>query len=116
MKGSFVDKGSIVDSDMSGKEIARALTKLSKGCIHEFVANISTDVVASLLGCAPNLKTIQQIPESSSSLAVGSVAVESLPDSCAETRPKGYLLMVPVQVHQFTSQQSVAFLLVEICF
>ena len=34
---------------------------------------MSTDVVASLLGYAPNLNPIQQIPENSSSSAVGSV-------------------------------------------
>ena len=70
-------KGGTVDSDMSGKEIARALVRLSRRGGHEFVAKMSADVVESLLGYAPNLTLIQQMPERFSSSAVGSVVIES---------------------------------------
>ena len=33
----------------------------------------------------------------------------TLPVSCTGSRPEGYLLMVPVHVHQIPSQQSLAF-------
>ena len=50
-------KGGIVDSDMSGQEVAWALAKLSRGRMHECVSNISPDVVEDLLGCVPNRVT-----------------------------------------------------------
>ena len=50
-------KGGIVDSDMSGQEVAWALAKLSRGRMHECVSNISPDVVEDLLGHVPNRVT-----------------------------------------------------------
>ena len=76
-------KGGSVDSDMSGKEVARALGRLSRGGMHEFVINVPPDRVEALLGYVPNmvpaptLISLQLMPESSSSSAVGSVAIES---------------------------------------
>ena len=41
-------KGGIVDSDVSGREGAWALAKLSRGVLHEFVSNLSRDMVEEL--------------------------------------------------------------------
>ena len=45
-------KGGSVDSDMSGKEVARALGRLSRGGMHEFLNNVLLDIVeASWVMC-----------------------------------------------------------------
>ena len=72
-------KGDVGDSDMSGKEIARAPAKLPRGGMYEFVANLYADVVESLLGYAPNLTSVQQMPESSSSPAAYGTILPSGP-------------------------------------
>ena len=85
--------------------------------MHEFVANMSTEVVESPLGYAPNLTSMQQKLESSSSSAVGSAAIEScwqrFQIPVRKPGQKVPFFLVPAQAHQVPSQQSPAFVLVE---
>ena len=59
-------------------EVAHALTRLTQGRVHEFVNNVPPEMVQALLGLVPTLTSFQiGRVESSSSSAVGSVAIES---------------------------------------
>ena len=75
---SFVDKTCIVEGDMSGKEVARALPKLSTGGLNDMLASMPQEVISKLIGFAPKIKTIQQMQTntSSSSCTEGEVVVE----------------------------------------
>ena len=64
---SIVDKACIIDGEMSGREVARALPKLSPGGLNETVASMLPEIIAKLLDFAPKIKTIQEIQTSSSS-------------------------------------------------
>ena len=67
-----------LDRDMSGMEVAHALTRLTQEGIHEFANNVPPVIVQALFCLVPTLTSFQQVPvESSSSAAVGTVAIES---------------------------------------
>ena len=78
-RSSFVDKPCIIEGDMSGREVARALSRLSTGGVNEMLASVPPEVITKLMGFAPNIKTIQEIQSSSSSSSCmeGEGAVES---------------------------------------
>ena len=67
-----------LDRDKSGMKVAHTLARLTQGGIHEFVNNVPPDMVQALR-FVPNVVTSLQkvLVESSSSSAVGLVAIES---------------------------------------
>ena len=67
LQSSIVDRTCIIDGDMSGREVARALSKLSPGSLNEMVASMLPEMIATLMGFAPKIKTIQEFQTSSSS-------------------------------------------------
>ena len=64
---SFVDKTCINESDMSGREVGKALLKLSRDGINEMVSTLPPGVIARFMNLQPKIKTIQEIQTSSSS-------------------------------------------------
>ena len=78
LRSSIVDNTCIID-DMSCREVARALSKLTPGGLNEMVASMPPEMMVKLMGFAPEIKTIQEIQTSSSSSSCmeGEGAVES---------------------------------------
>ena len=53
LRSSNVNKTCLIDGDMLGREVARALAKLSSGGLAEVVSSMPPEVIASLVGYAP---------------------------------------------------------------
>ena len=66
VRQSFVDKTCIIENDVSGREVGKALLKHSPDGINEMVSALPQGVIARLMNLQPKIKTIQEIQTSSS--------------------------------------------------
>ena len=100
---------------MSGREVGKALLKLSPDGINEMVSTLPPGVIAILHESSAQDKDDTGNSNELLEFEFGRrewacrVLWVTLPVFCAGSTLKGFLLMVPVQIHQFTSQQSLTF-------
>ena len=71
LRQNFLDKTCIIENDVSGREVGKALLKLSPDGINEMVSALPPGVIERFMGLQPKIETLQEIQTSSSSSSLG---------------------------------------------